>query len=51
MYLGKAHYKGLKEKMNLNFFLIEEKPSYTAPPAVVELGFLYKAWKLEFSGL
>lgn len=51
MYLGKAHYKGLKEKMILNFFLIEGKPSYTAPAVVVELDFLYKALKLEFSGL
>lgn len=51
MHLGKAHYKELKEKMILNFFLIEGEPSYTAPAAEVELDFLYKALKLEFSGL
>ena len=51
MYPGKAHYKGLKEKKIRNFFLIEGKLSYRATVAVVELAFLWKALKLEFSGL
>lgn len=51
MYLGKAHYKGLKGKRIQNFFLLEDKLSYSATVAVVELAFLWKALKLEFSGL
>lgn len=39
MYLGKAHYKGLKEKKIRNFFVIEGKLSYSATVAV-ELVFL-----------
>lgn len=50
MYPGKAHYKGLKKKIQ-NFFLIEGKLSYSATVAVVELAFLWKALKSEFSGL
>ena len=51
MYPGKAHYKGLKEKKIRNFFLIEGKLSCRATVAVVELAFLWKALKSEFSGL
>lgn len=50
-YLGKTHYKGLKEKMIQNFFSTAGKLSYSATVAVVELAFLWKAVKLEFSGL
>lgn len=50
MHLGKAHYKGLKEKIQ-NFFLIEDRHSYSATAAVAELAFPWKALKVEFSDL
>lgn len=48
MHLGKAHYKESKEKIQ-NFFLIEDRHSYSATAAGVELACPWKALKVEFS--
>lgn len=47
-HLRKAHYKESKEKIQ-NFFLIEDRHSYSATAAGVELACPWKALKVEFS--